>query len=84
MLYIVIYIVEIAKALGIKISDFFNGNGNDNFLDVNSYDGSLMEKIKVIDTLSDEEKKIIFIIVDAFVGKKKLKDTLSNVLAEAN
>lgn len=48
--------------------------------DVNSYDGSLMVKVKAIEALSDEEKKIVFSLVDALVGKKKLKDALSGVL----
>ncbi len=39
-----------------------------------------MEKVKLIETLSDEEKQTIFSILDAFVGKKKLKDTLASVL----
>ncbi|MEY4281898.1 MAG: hypothetical protein RLZ39_1310 [Bacteroidota bacterium] len=38
--------------------------------DVNSYDGSLMVKVKAIEALSDEEKKIVFSLVDALVGKK--------------
>jgi hypothetical protein len=41
-----------------------------------------MEKVKTIETLSDDEKKIVFSIVDAFAGKKKLKDALANVLQE--
>jgi len=40
----------------------------------------MMEKIRLIEALSEEEKKTIFNILDAFVGKKKLKDALSNVL----
>ena len=43
-----------------------------------------MEKVKAIETLSEDEKKIVFSIVDAFVGKKKLKDALSGVLTEVN
>jgi transcriptional regulator with XRE-family HTH domain len=69
---------KIAKALGVKLSDFFDVD--DKLVDVNSYDGSMMEKVKAIEALSDEEKKTIFSIVDAFVGKKKLKDALSGVL----
>ncbi|OWP82906.1 MULTISPECIES: helix-turn-helix domain-containing protein [Flavobacterium] len=69
---------KIAKALGVALSDFFTDN--DLTTDVNSYDGSLMEKVKMIEALSDEEKKTVFSIVDAFVGKKKLKDALSGVL----
>jgi len=41
-----------------------------------------MEKIKLIEGLNDEEKKTVFNIVDAFIGKKKLKDARSNVLHE--
>ena len=41
-----------------------------------------MEKVRAIEALSDEEKKTVFSIVDAFVGKKKLKDALSNVLTD--
>jgi len=69
---------KIAKALGVKLSELFDIE--DNLKDVNSYDTSIMEKIKLIEALSEEEKKTIFNILDAFVGKKKLKDALSDVL----
>ena len=69
---------KISKALGVKLSELFETD--DNLTDVNSYDASLMEKIKLIEGLNDEEKKTVFNIVDAFIGKKKLKDALSNVL----
>jgi transcriptional regulator with XRE-family HTH domain len=71
---------KIAKALGVSLSDFFATE--DAIADVNSYDGSLMEKVKTIEALSDEEKKTVFSIVDAFAGKKKLKDALSGVLSD--
>jgi transcriptional regulator with XRE-family HTH domain len=71
---------KIAKALGVKLSDFFDANND--FEDVNSYDASLMEKVQTIEALSDEEKKTVFSIVDAFAGKKKLKDALSGVLQD--
>jgi transcriptional regulator with XRE-family HTH domain len=69
---------KIAKALGVKLSDLFDTD--DKLADVNSYDASLMEKIQLIETLNDEEKKMVFSFVDALVGKKKLKDALSGVL----
>lgn len=59
---------KIAKALGVSLSDFFSTE--DAIADVNSYVGSLMEKVKAIEALSDEEKKTVFSIVDAFAGKK--------------
>lgn len=71
---------KIAKALGVKLSDLFDTD--DKLEDVNSYDASMMEKIKLIEALSEEEKKTIFNILDAFVGKKKLKDALSDVLKD--
>lgn len=69
---------KIAKALGVKLSDFFDTD--DKLADVNSYDASIMEKIKLVEELNEEEKKIVFSLVDALVGKKKLKDALSGVL----
>jgi transcriptional regulator with XRE-family HTH domain len=71
---------KIAKALGVKLSDFFDTD--DKLADVNSYDASIMEKIKLVEELNDEEKKMVFSFVDALVGKKKLKDALSGVLNE--
>jgi len=41
-----------------------------------------MEKVKLIEDLNDDEKKTVFSIVDAFAGKKKLKDALTNVLSD--
>ncbi len=71
---------KIAKSLGVKLSDFFDTD--DKLADVNSMDKSLMEKVKLVEDLSEEEKKIVFSLVDALVGKKKLKDALSNVLTD--
>jgi Txe/YoeB family toxin of toxin-antitoxin system len=69
---------KIAKALGVTLSDFFAPENK--LEDTNSYDGSLMEKVKSIETLNDKEKKTVFSIVDAFVGKKKLKDALESAM----
>jgi hypothetical protein len=41
-----------------------------------------MEKVALMESLSDEEKQTIYTMLDAFVGKRKLKDALSNVLIE--
>ncbi len=71
---------KIAKALGVKLADFFEAD--DNLEEINSYDASLMEKVKTIEELNPDEKKMVFAFVDALVGKKKLKDALSNVLTD--
>jgi len=43
-----------------------------------------MEKVALIEALSEEERKTIYNILDAFIGKKKLKDALSNVLHDVD
>jgi transcriptional regulator with XRE-family HTH domain len=73
---------KIAKALGVDLFEFFGSD--DKLADVNSYDASLMEKVKLIETLTEEEKKTVFTIVDAFAGKKKLKEALSNAMSLAS
>jgi transcriptional regulator with XRE-family HTH domain len=68
---------KIAKALGIKLSELFSDKEPE---EVNSHNTTLMEKVRLIESLTEEEQKTLFTILDAFVGKKKLKDTLSSVL----
>jgi hypothetical protein len=41
-----------------------------------------MEKVALVESLNENEKKTIYTMLDAFIGKRKLKDTLSNVLQE--
>ena len=41
-----------------------------------------MERVRLIDSLSEEEQQALFTMLDAFVGKKKLKDTLASVLQD--
>ena len=69
---------RIAKALGVKIADLFANE--EDLADMSAQDATIMEKVKLMESLSDEEKQTIFTILDAFVGKKKLKDTLASVL----
>lgn len=71
---------KIAKALGVSLVDFFEDDQNPS--EINSYDASIMEKVKTIEQLSDDEKKLVFAFVDALLGKKKLKEALSSVLTE--
>ena len=69
---------KIAAAFGVKLSDFFDDDYTPP--EISSYDAALTEKVKMIESLSEEEKKAVYSIVDAFIGKKKLKDVLSGVL----
>jgi hypothetical protein len=63
---------------GVELSELFQAN--ELFKDVNSFDKSLMEKIALIEQLDKKEKTAFYAVLDAFLGKKKMKDALSNVL----
>ena len=41
-----------------------------------------MEKIRLIDTLDDLEKKSLFNIINSLIVKKKLKDNLVSLAAQ--
>jgi transcriptional regulator with XRE-family HTH domain len=69
---------RIAKALGVKLAELFADE--EDWQDVHSQNATTMEKVKLIESLSDEEKQTIFKILDAFVGKQKLKNTLESPL----
>ena len=72
-------LTKVAKALGVQLSELF---ASDLLKDVNSYDKSVMEKISLIDSLDEDEKKSLFKIIDGLSSKKKMKDSLSKVLSQ--
>jgi transcriptional regulator with XRE-family HTH domain len=69
---------KVAGALGVEMAELVGAD--DVFKEVNSYDKTLMEKLRYIDTLDQEEKQALYSILDALVAKKRLKDTLSKAL----
>lgn len=71
-------IKRIADAMGVSLSELFATS--DDLQEVKSLDKSIMEKVNMIELLDDKEKQAIYSILDAFLGKKKLKDALANVL----
>lgn len=71
---------KIAKALGVSLSELFATT--DEIKEVNSHDKTVMEKVSLIESLTDDEKQTIYSMLDAFIGKRKLKDALSNVLQD--
>lgn len=73
-------VVRIAKAMGVELPDLFR---TDVFKEVSSLDKSLLEKVALIETLDKKEKVAFFTLLDALLTKKKLKDTLSGVLADS-
>jgi transcriptional regulator with XRE-family HTH domain len=71
---------KIAKAIGVPLAELFAST--EELKEINSHDKTIMEKVSLMETLSEEEKKTIYTMLDAFIGKKKLKDALSNVLSD--
>ncbi len=53
------------------------------FKDVNSLDKSVIEKITLIEELDKKEKQAFFVMLDALVAKKRLKDLLNSALSKA-
>ncbi len=69
---------RITKALGISVIDLLSFEKNEE--DIKSYDTTVMEKVKLVEGLTEEEKKTMYIMLDAFIKKRKLKNTLKDVL----
>lgn len=75
---ITVHMLErISKALEVSLVDLIQGNPTE---DVNSYDKTLIEKLKMIEQLEENQKKSIFSIIDMAIYNIKLKQTLSNAL----
>lgn len=68
---------KIASAFGIEIEDLIK---KDEPITVDSFEKSLVEKVKLIDSLEEEQKSHIYAIIDMAVSNKKLKNTLTNAL----
>jgi len=67
-----------AWALGISLADLFKAD--DIFKDANTYDKTLMKKLKLIDELDNTEKKSLYNIIDSLIAIKRLKDNLQSLV----
>lgn len=67
--------VRIAKALGVELYELFKADGI--YKDVDSLDKSVIEKVSLIEELDKKEKQAFFIMLDALIAKKRLKDSLN-------
>jgi len=67
---------KIADLFEVSISEFFKTDSEEEIVNM-----PLLEKIKIIDTLDDDEKEALLKLIDMAVSKKKLKDNLSNLIA---
>ncbi|MDR0207267.1 MAG: helix-turn-helix domain-containing protein [Bacteroidales bacterium] len=68
---------KIADALNVSLTELFDDNI---VLDINSYDKSAIDKLRLVDELEEEEKKSIFNIIDIAISRKRLKDNLIEAL----
>ena len=71
---------KIAEAFDVKLAHFFT---DEEPADINSFDKSLAEKVKMIDELKPLQKSHIMGAIDMAINNKRLKDTLSNALSLA-
>jgi len=69
---------KIAHALGVTLSELFAEN--EPLTEVSSTDKTLMEKVKLIEKLDQEERQTVYSVLDAFLTKQKLKQALSGAL----
>ncbi len=67
---------KIAEVFEVSIAEFFKTNNEEEAINL-----PLLEKIKIIDSLDNEEKDALLKLIDMAVSKKKLKDNLSSLLA---
>lgn len=70
-------VVRISQALGLNLSELFQAD--EIFSETNSYDKTLMEKLRLLDSLDEVEKKSIYNLIDSLISKKKLKDNLQSL-----
>lgn len=64
---------KISKALDVT-ADYLLNDEVDDFTPVRVEDKTLVEKVKLIDTLNTEEKNALLKIIDALLTKKKVVD----------
>ena len=68
---------KIALSLGLSLSELMN---DEQPTDVNTFNKSLVEKVKLIDELDEKQKSSLFTFIDTALTNKRLKDTLNNAL----
>lgn len=61
----------------VDVEDFFIKEAP---VTVDSFDKTLVEKVKIIDELEAEQKSHIYAIIDMAVSNNRLKNTLTNAL----
>lgn len=68
---------KLANVFEVDISDFFKTNEVEKELNL-----PLMQKIKMIDTLAQDEQTALFKIIDLALANKRMKDNLQTLIAQ--
>jgi transcriptional regulator with XRE-family HTH domain len=68
---------KLAKVFEVSIAEFFKTNDVEEELNL-----PLLEKIKLIDTLGEDEKKALFKMIDLAIANKRMKDNLQSFINE--
>ena len=67
---------KLAKVFEVSITEFFRADELDEPINL-----PLLDKIKLIDTLADEEKQALFKMIDLAISNKRMKDNLQSLIA---
>ena len=70
---------KIAKALEVELIDLLSEQ--DSF-DIDSKNKTLVEKLRLIEQLNEEQKNSIYTIIDTAVSNKRFKDNLATLLEQ--
>ena len=69
-------LVKLTKVFEVSITEFFKSDDAEQAVNL-----PLMEKIKLIDTLGEEERQALFKMIDLAISNKKMKDNLQSLIA---
>lgn len=67
---------KLAKVFEVSITEFFKSDDLEDSINL-----PLLEKVKLIDTLGDEEKTALFKMIDLAISNKKMKDNLQSIIS---
>jgi transcriptional regulator with XRE-family HTH domain len=68
---------KLAKVFEVDIAEFFKTNEVDTELNL-----PLLQKIKMIDTLAQDEQQALFKMIDLALANKRMKDNLQTLIAQ--
>ena len=66
---------KLAAVVQVSLGEFFQTNDPEQTANL-----PLLEKIKLLDQLDDQEREALLKVIDMAVANKKLKDSLANLL----